>query len=298
MLIPLRTLVSTVDRSVNFVRPTDTGYFESRFVSRPNANYFIAYLSSQSGCSRGCRMCHLTATKQTKFKDASLADFETQAELVLQHWDASEFKASHQTVHFNFMARGEALECSTILEHGPDLLSMLGQKAQSRGLQAKFLISTILPKSFLLNEFEALFHDRDFYVPEIYYSLYSVDPSFRQKWLPQAMSPQSALRKLTRWQAASGKRPKIHFAFIKGENDSEQSVRDLAHEVIVSGLQTDFNIVRYNPPNDTSQESSEEVIARNVEILKELLPDSDVRVIPRVGLDVFASCGTFVSDKE
>lgn len=293
----MRKLYSELDRSVNFVTTADIGYFESRYVSRPGKDYCIVYLSSQSGCAKACRMCHLTATRQVKSVDATLQDFQQQAEVVLQHWDGldASLQAEHKRVHFNFMARGEALACRTILDHGPKLLQGLGQLAEGRGLEPRFLISTIMPKSFALDELGSVFHARDHYLPEVYYSLYSMDPDFRRRWLPQAMSPELALKKLARWQRETGKRPKVHFAFIKGENDSEQTVTEISHALMDHGLDVDLNIVRYNPPDERSQESDETVVTRNVQLFQDLLPNADVRIIPRVGFDVQASCGTFFS---
>ena len=291
----MRKLYSELDRSVNFVINAETGYFEARYVSRPDKDYSIVYLSSQSGCAKACRMCHLTATRQVKSVDATLQDFQQQAETVLQHWDQlpEALRNEHKRLHFNFMARGEALACSTILDRGPALLQMLGQLAESRGLEPRFLISTIMPKSFALDELGSVWHSRDHYLPEIYYSIYSMDPEFRRRWLPQAMSPDLALKKLVTWQRLTGKRPKIHFAFIKGENDSEHSVRGICEALQRNELDVDVNIVRYNPPDANSQESDETTVERNAQLFQQLLPKADVRIIPRVGLDVKASCGTF-----
>lgn len=293
----MRKLYSELDRSVNFVSPAEVGYLESRFVSRPGKDYFIVYLSSQSGCAKACRMCHLTATRQVKSVDSTLQDFQQQAEVVLQHWDGLKagLKAEHKRVHFNFMARGEALASRTVLDHGPALLRGLGEMAERRGLAPKFLISTIMPKSFVPEELGSVFHARDHYLPEMYYSIYSMNPDFRRKWLPQAMAPELALKKLVRWQQETGKRPKVHFAFIKGENDSEQNVTEISHALRGHGLDVDINIVRYNPPDEKSQESDEAVVERNAQLFKSLLPDATVAVIPRVGFDVKASCGTFVN---
>lgn len=74
---------------------------------RREEDYFIIYVSSQSGCDQACRMCHLTATGQNKLDDSTLEDFIIQAKKVYSHYDEQSVKA--KVVHYNFMARGEPL---------------------------------------------------------------------------------------------------------------------------------------------------------------------------------------------
>ena len=57
----VRVLVSQQDQSVNFVWHESEGQIEARYVRRRN-DRFIVYLSVQTGCGLGCRMCHLTQT--------------------------------------------------------------------------------------------------------------------------------------------------------------------------------------------------------------------------------------------
>jgi adenine C2-methylase RlmN of 23S rRNA A2503 and tRNA A37 len=108
----IQIIKSTEDNSINFVDETPAiGNFESRYVRRAQP-YFIAYLSAQSGCDQACRMCHLTATGQNDFVNATLDDFFFQAYHVLKTYkqkvaDNIEPPADH--MHFNFMARGEHL---------------------------------------------------------------------------------------------------------------------------------------------------------------------------------------------
>src|ERR1700689_4726533 len=99
-------LKSKLDQSVNFVEEQLVGFLESRYVRKVD-DYFIAYLSSQTGCNRGCRFCHLTATNQTKFEDVSSSDFTFQALQIFKEYKRSNIPAKY--VHFNFMARGEPL---------------------------------------------------------------------------------------------------------------------------------------------------------------------------------------------
>ncbi len=285
----LQVLNSQEDRSVNFVEEQLVGFIESRFVRKCD-EYFIAYLSSQTGCNRGCTFCHLTATGQTSFVDSSHNDFMAQAIQIFKHYRKEKKRADY--MHYNFMARGEALANKILLESGDELLSKLGQVAKGEGLPAKFNISTIMPstlKSSLVNTF-------NYINPTIYYSLYSTNLEWRKKWMPAAMDPTTALSMLKEYQEFSKKIVKIHYPFIAGENDSEEEINNVCEAISKANLICEFNLVRYNPADLTQGvESSEEVIARNIAIFKDrFIFNNKVQVIPRVGFDVKASCGMFV----
>jgi adenine C2-methylase RlmN of 23S rRNA A2503 and tRNA A37 len=282
---------STQDASVNFIAEGESvGFLEARYVRRTDG-YFIVYLSSQTGCAKNCRMCHLTSTGQNKFENASHEDFIRQAQAVLAHYDT---KVEAPLVHFNFMSRGEPLDNPVVLEEGSRLFHGLKALADARSLQAKYLISTIMPDTMADRSFTEMFTDPLVY-PEIYYSMYSTDPKFRKRWLPRAIAPDRALEKLVQWQVTTGKTPKIHFAFIKGENDSETSVRNLCDMINRSGLKVNFNVVRYNPHSAKyGEESDESVIDRNTQLMFDLLKPEKHRIVPKVGEDVKASCGMFI----
>src|ERR1700751_2787673 len=67
------------DASVNWDRPADVGRIEARYVRRC-PDYFVVYLSAQTGCAQGCRMCHLPATGQTRLRDATFEEMIEQAQ--------------------------------------------------------------------------------------------------------------------------------------------------------------------------------------------------------------------------
>lgn len=289
---PISILKSEQDQSVNFIYDSPTiGTFESRFVRREE-DYFIIYLSSQSGCSQSCRMCHLTATGQNLYVNSTEEDFLYQANSVYQYYDNVDSKA--KCVHYNFMARGEPLDNNYLLNNADKLLLKLSALSKKRNLESRFLISTIVPKHLENIEFSDIFKSK-ILVPELYYSLYSVDETFRKKWLNKALDYQSSLKKLSLWQEQTNKIPRIHFAFIEGENDSEQDMVAMAEAINSYQLRVAVNIVRYNPYSSKyGQESSEAVINRNVNILKDLIKPDFIKIVPKVGFDVKASCGMFV----
>lgn len=285
----LQVLNSEIDRSVNFVEEQLVGFLESRFVRKCD-EYFIAYLSSQTGCNRGCTFCHLTATGQTSFVDSSHNDFMAQAIQIFKHYRMQKSPAKY--MHYNFMARGEPFANKILIDSGDELLLKLGQIAKDEGLPAKFNISTIMPTT-LKKPLPEIF---SYVNPTIYYSLYSADEKWRSKWMPAAMSASEALTMLKEYQDFSKKIVKIHHTFIAGENDSEESVHAVCDAIEKHKLICEFNLVRYNPASeDQGVESSDEIISRNIGIMTNRFKfNTKVQTIPRVGFDVKASCGMFV----
>ena len=284
------TLVSQEDRSVNFVTNQDGSIVESRYVRRSD-DYFICYLSSHDGCRMGCRFCHLTATKQASFRPVSLAEYVNQAESVFAHYDAVKgAQGSAKRVHFNFMARGEALANPNLVGDYRAIREALETLALRRDLVPRFNVSTIMPKSYGgdLSEFDG--HTR------IYYSLYGLDSEFRRKWLPNAMPPERALDLLAAWQHATNNMVVLHWAFIAGVNDDEKTISSILDEIDARGIRAKFNLVRYNPySSEYGSEPAEETLQRNFDLITARLRAEGSRIVPRVGFDVKASCGMFVN---
>lgn len=280
---------SELDASVNFTRDADIGRIEARYVRRTE-DYVVVYLSSQTGCRQACRMCHLTATGQTKLRDTTREELFEQADRVLAHYRT---QPRAKQVHYNFMARGEPMMSRTVLEDSGALFDGLWQRAEALDLRARFLVSTILPSEHGDRALEDIFTR---YHPEIYYSLYSMNPAFRKRWLPKAQPAEVALDRIAAWQRATYKIVKIHYAFIAGENDGEADVHGVCDALEARGIYAHVNIVRYNAPSPAhGAEPPEEILERNAAIFRARMPKARVRVIPRVGFDVQASCGMFTS---
>jgi 23S rRNA (adenine2503-C2)-methyltransferase len=287
----LEILKSKIDASVNYVDwVPEGGAFESRFVQR-TPEYFITYLSSHTGCNKACRMCHLTQTGQTMMQAATIADYVEQADRVLAHYATQQ---PAQRVNYNFMARGEPMANPSVIHDWAALRDALQARADHHGIGlAKFNLSTIMPTE--TREVDLV---KEFSEPNthLYYSLYSMNPRFRKRWLPKAIEPELALDKLAAWQHATGRIVTLHWAFIEGENDDMQTLDDIISAVHSRGLVTKLNAVRYNPYSDKQgREPSLDILNRNFQYLNEALGSAKSRIVPRVGHDVAASCGMFPS---
>jgi adenine C2-methylase RlmN of 23S rRNA A2503 and tRNA A37 len=280
---------SAQDASVNWDRPADPGRIEARYVRRC-ADYFVVYLSSQTGCAQGCRMCHLTATHQTRLRDVTVGEMIEQARTVLDHYRRETPPA--RVVHFNFMARGEPLANRALLADADGLLGELSRLAVALELRPRHLVSTIYPRALEHRSLEDVFVTHH---PDIFYSVYSMSPRFRRRWLPRALPAEAALDRLASWQRSTHKIVSLHHAYIAGENDAEGDVHAICDALEERRLMVHVNIVRYNPydPSRHGVEPPEAVIERNAAIYRSRLPNACVSVIARVGFDVAASCGMF-----
>lgn len=284
-----RLLRSKIDASINFTRPDPRGgMIETRFVQR-TPERFIVYISSMLGCDKACRFCHLTQLGQTNSTCLSGDEMLEQARTVL----AEVGSAGAQTVHFNFMARGEPMANPAVNRH---LFARLAELASRYGLRSRIKISSILPRDTWTSN-PADLYGEDCPPVDFYYSLYSVDEDWRRRWIPKGMKPFDALLWLRSYQKATGQRVILHWALIDGENDSIESADKCATLVRHMGIEADFNLVRYNPADGKTREADPETIESYVAAMNDGV-HGRVRVIPRVGPDIRAACGTFIVDNE
>ena len=300
----MRKLISKEDASVNFV--FDNGQ-ESRFVQRSD-DYFIIYLSTHNGCNKSCRFCHLTQTHQTSFVESSIEDLIDQTNVCLDHYDELIQRGQPRSgkVNINFMARGEPLDSSVILKDNVKLFQEIEARTNQRGLKTVFNLSSIMPKTlekvdlvdcFSKNHFEKVF----------FYSLYSTNPEFRKRWIPKAMDPNQAIHQLkslfiNQNQKNYSTKLALHWAWIKNANDRKEDwvlLKKFLEEHQVSKMDCKINMVRYNPFSTNQGQESEE--SRIIELFNEtqkILKHPDSRIVPRVGFDVKASCGMFISENQ
>ena len=294
-------LESKEDHSVNFIRDYKNGKLECRYVRR-DTEHVSAYISSQSGCSMLCKMCHLTAQGELTDDAADHASIIDQFLTVLNHYaECIPSQGAAKRININLMARGEPLDNACIYAEPSFLCLRLYALAEMYNLQVRINLSTIMPRSLYKNV-ENSMHDSSFMqrfnIPDlsIYYSLYSTNTEMRAKWLPNAMPLKLALQHLSHWQHSEKELNDlvIHFPYIEGVNDSVEDTRSIVAILNQFDLKPRFNIVRFNSPNSNYKESDESIVKRNFEMLCRAYPNERNKIVDRVGFDVKASCGMFI----
>lgn len=281
---------SVYDTSVNWTSPTeDGGMLECRYVRR-SQDYFIAYVSSHSGCRQACRFCHLTQTGQVMFRETPIPEIHAQIEKVFTYYDAQ--NAPAERVNINFMARGEPLSSRELMARFAQFADPVLKAASQRMIAPMFNISSIFPQDAagldLVDTFGAA-------PVTIFWSLYALDPVFRRRWLRRAEDPEIVMQKLLRWQEKSQGKVVLHWALIEGENDRDADLADIRDFVARSGLDARLNLVRYNPHSEKSGREAEDArYEAALDIIGPVMNVPGSRIVPRVGYDVKASCGMFM----
>ena len=300
----IKKIYSKTDGSVNWIIPYKNSFVEARYVRR-SPHYISAYLSSHNGCKMECKFCWLTATKQKEFNHTTQDIYSTQLNYILEHSKKIDSDLSSDIrINVNLMARGEALANKYIINQYPifynnmkDLVNKYNYK------ELKVNLSTIIP--YTVKDYELFYIFKN--IPtNIYYSLYSIDPIFRKKWMPNAIPWQLALDKLKKYQFLTNNPITFHYAIIEGENDKIEEIKKMTDEIKkFSFNHTKFNIVRFNPHPSMKEykEPSEDKLKSIYEILKSVANDSNIktnksRIVPRADQLTRSSCGMFITKDE
>src|SRR5690606_15412150 len=204
-----------------------------------------------------------------------------------------------------FMARGEPL-LNPLVHNSWDELSeeILKTIYSATGVTVPvhFLISTIFPMTLSAEKTETmlLVMANSTTPPRIYYSAYPCPQDTRRKWVPKG---HMLFRSMMFLDLYGGELQdygmddlnKIHFPVIKGVTDDLDFHRTFTSKMCIAGRPVDsINLIRYNPPYvGHSEEADDETYEKVAEIYREY--GYRVKIIPRVGADVKASCGTFLN---
>jgi adenine C2-methylase RlmN of 23S rRNA A2503 and tRNA A37 len=296
----------------NWIIDYGKSFLEARYVRRA-PNSISTYVSSHNGCTMGCKFCWLTQQKQTSFKHSKVDAYKLQLDKILSgipEQDNADINKKDIRININFMARGEPLANTSVINNYSNLYSTLDNTVKEHGYgSTKINISTIMPHTVRNRKLIDVFSDMPV---NLYYSFYSTSDQFRNKWMPNAIPYQESLDKLAEFQQkrslidSPDKLPTItfHWAFIKGENDSHENVIAIADEIKKRNfIKTKFNLVRFNPHPDLKHEEADETKLNELfEVMNNAVTNTSTtnnsRFIPRACNKVYASCGQFINDSD
>lgn len=290
----IRTLRSSVTPCTNFLIDYKGGVIEARYVRKAD-NYVALYVSSHNGCSMGCNFCHLTQNGDTKMNHVDIATYEGQMRMVLDHYrqerDAGRCVVAERC-NINFMSKGDAMANKYVVNQYPKMWEMMDRVCREYGLDAKPNISTIMPNTVKNHKLIDIFGDSPVW---LYYSLYSMNPVFRKRWLPNAMPAEEALDKLKAYQEQKNRVITFHFTLIKGHNDNMADIYRMAEELRQRNFNGKLNLVRFNPhPSVSDVESDPHKINEIFDILSSIFNNPKSYIVPRLDVNTKTPCGMFV----
>ena len=288
---------SEEDASINVKLVKDGHIYETRFVQR-NRDKIIIYFSPMSGCDLACRMCHLTQTKQTNMRPATIDDIKEQFSEIMKVIPTEKF-VNAVRINFNFMARGDFFSNPILRSQINEIAEWLSEQATLLGLTYAVKISTIFPKiaddeTSSVDMYKEILQSIDEqYDVDLYYSLYSLDKTFRKRWLPNALFPDCVKNILNNYSMNVW----VHHALIAGENDRDEDARQVANWISQVKCVGYVNLVHYNgfDPERHGHASDMQTVRTYAHILNDRTCLLRTRIIPRVGFDVAASCGMFLN---
>jgi len=242
----------------------------------PERDHFTLCVSSQVGCSMGCKFC---LTARSGFK-RNLEAWEIISQVVLAKKWLKEREENLPLRNIVFMGMGEPLTNYTNLVQS---LKILADHEGFNFSRKRLTVSTagIVPKIWALA--------KDF-PTALAVSLHSADQSLRDYLMPGVKQyPLSDLREAIKaFPRIKNGRTTIEYILLKDINDGEEHAEKLYH--FLKGLKVKVNLIPFNPHPELPFERPE---PERVEAFQRYLLNRGVLTTVRKskGLEISAACG-------
>lgn len=257
----------------------DGSFIESVMISDESSGRMTLCISSQVGCSLGCRFC---ATGLVGYRrNLSIGEIMAQPLLMRNLYGEEAFD------NLVFMGMGEPLlNYDHVMMAVSIMTDSLGLMLGAR----RITIST----SGIAPEILRLATSRS--KVNLAVSLNAPDDRRRRELMPVARSyPLPELMSAVReWTKVYRRRVTFEYILFRGVNDSEADARALAQ--LIEGIPCKINLLAYNPVEGISYERPEDMaVDRFAKILYPLAPAVTVR--KSRGSDIAAACGQLAGKK-
>ncbi len=285
--------VSNYDGSVKFVVTLVDGH-SIEMVLMPEKTRTTLCLSSQVGCSRGCRFCNTARLKL--IRNLSLSELYAQIELAgdwmeSNHRWKDKWKVTPRVTNLVFMGMGEPLDnFETLTKFLPVAMNQKGFCIAQKNI----CVSTV----GRMDQLNAL-HNLSPRLP-VAISLHAGKSSLRKKLMPiESNYPLDQISDFIRMRVLSHRRdPRIliQVLLMKDVNNLAHHANDLLDFLRSTELPEDrFKKIKINliPFNSFGESSFEEPSARSVLDFRDILAKAGLRVMVRYskGQDIAGACG-------
>ncbi len=267
--------LTSTDQTIKLLLETDDGE-TIETVGIPTRDRLTVCVSSQIGCSMGCRFC---ATGK-----GGLQRSLTISEILAQVF-AVKKAFGRRTSHIVFMGMGEPL----LNVHS--VLSSIRCLNQDLGIgQRRITVSTV----GVMNSLPKLAELGRTYLGNVQFtlalSLHAPNQHLRESLLPSAKNYplKTLLKDCRQYIEETGRRVSFEYILLGYVNDHVEHAEELAS--LIRGFQSHVNLIAYNP---IAEEDFERPTPTRINKFKSILKDHGVAVSVRAsrGLDQNAACG-------
>lgn len=244
---------------------TETGVFD-------DGSAVHLCLSSQLGCTIGCKMCY-NGVNKNYHGNLTAKDIFLQAENIVKDFSLTE---KYDVIYFSFMGVGEPL---LNYENVMGAIRMLDQAYPGSG----FALATTLPQKDRINDLI-----RDFFSIENFkltISLHAATDEKRKELIPTHTSLQDLRDAMELYKQLGGHKCEWNYVLLKGFNDSDDDFRDLLSFLNPNDR---VKVSSYNPIVGCSFEKSD-----RTEVLLSLLKKHEIHCskFESVGDSIGVGCG-------
>jgi 23S rRNA (adenine2503-C2)-methyltransferase len=274
---------SQQDKTQKFLFTTDGMTLEVSYIDKGDGKDILC-VPTQSGCNQGCLFCHMTGSN-----------------IPVQNLPAGAIVAAVQLVRHQLNLTGEKpllisyMGCGEPLRNTSNLRMSMKQLQQDIP-QVRFALATIMPQRC-----EAEWIELGKFVKElgidlkIHLSLHFVEDEVRERWLPKAGKIAPSLHLLNWYRDFTGNKIEIHYAPIKGFNDTFEDALALSWLIgrTKTSNKTVVKLLQFNQKPGLAVEASPHL--EDFESDLSVYGINTERYTPP-GRDIGASCGQFDLD--
>jgi 23S rRNA (adenine2503-C2)-methyltransferase len=282
-------IVSKIDGTIKFVIKTDDNLIVEFAYIYKKDNKHIICVPSQTSCCMKCQFCHMTdISDKIKLRDLGANEIHHGVKMIYQDLKLQDI---HQTLLVSYMGVGEPL-----LNYINVANSMITLRCSFWNINQpiRFAFATSLPKSYYLNlfKFMNLINKADLNV-KMHLSLHYINDDIREQWMQNSLPVMPSITALEFYHELTGNPVEIHYALIKGVNDSIMDAEILANLIANRNIPVKFLLynekesIDYHPSN-YSQYLLFQKILNNKNI--------NVEYYAPNGIDIGASCGQILAD--